>query len=84
MHSITLEEIHRDPAVLDRALEQREFVEILNGGKIAGTLIPAAASVMRLSKRGFPISKGLASFTSADVDSIEIHSKGCWPPSSLV
>jgi len=38
MHSVTLEDIHRDPAVLDRALEQSEPVEILDHGKVAGTL----------------------------------------------
>lgn len=72
MHAITLEEIHRDPAVLDRALEQREPVEILDGGKIAGTVAPAAAGgVARRSRRGFPISKGLTAFASGEVARIE-------------
>ena len=67
MHSVTLDQIHRDPAVVDRALGQSEPVEILDGGKIAGTLIPAAVGVTRFSKRGFPIAKGVAPFGSADV-----------------
>ena len=71
MHSVTLEDIHRDPAVLDRALEQREPVEILDHGKVAGTLVPAVAGVARFSERGFPISKGLAPFGLADVAHIE-------------
>ena len=71
MHSVSLEDIHRDPAVLDRALEQREPVEILDRGKVAGTLVPALAREAHLSERGFPISKGLAPFGTADVARIE-------------
>jgi len=71
MHSVTLEDIHRDPAVLDRVLEQREPVEILNNGKLAGTLVPALADATRFSERGFPISRGLTHFGSADVARME-------------
>lgn len=71
MHSVTLEEIHRDPAVLDRALEQSEPVEILDHGKVAGTLVPAVARLTRFSERGFPISRGLAAFGMAEVERIE-------------
>jgi hypothetical protein len=71
MQSVSLEDIHRDPAVLDRALEQRELVEILDHGKVAGTLVPALARAARFSERGFPISKGLAPFGAADVARIE-------------
>src|SRR5580698_2901013 len=54
MHTVTLKEIHRDPAILDRALQQHEPVEIVDQGKIAGTLVPATAAVgMRRSQRGF-------------------------------
>jgi hypothetical protein len=67
MQSVTLQEIHRDPALLDRALEQSEPLEILDNGKVAGTLVPAVAAVVRLSERGFPISEGLAPFGAADV-----------------
>jgi len=71
MQSVTLEEIHRDPAVLDRALRQQAPVEILDGGKVAGTLVPAVTGFARFSERGFPISKGLAAFGSEDVARIE-------------
>ena len=71
MHCVTLEEIHRDPAVLDRALEQSEPVEILNCGKVAGTLVPAVSHLVRFSERGFPISKGLMPFGTAEVARIE-------------
>jgi hypothetical protein len=71
MNSVTLEDIHRDPGVLDRALEQREPVEILNHGKVAGTLVPARSDDLRFSERGFPISKGLTHFGSADVARME-------------
>lgn len=71
MHSVALEDIHRDPAVLDRALKQQEPVEILDRGRVAGTLVPAVAGLARSSERGFPISKGLAPFGSGDVARIE-------------
>jgi hypothetical protein len=71
MHSLTLQDIHRDPAVLDRALEQREPVEILDDGKVAGTLVPAAAGALRFSERGFPISRGLLPFGAADVAAVD-------------
>jgi len=71
MHSVTLEEIHRDPGVVDRALGQHEPIEILDRGKVAGTLVPAAAGPVRSTERGFPISKGLAPFGSGDVARIE-------------
>jgi hypothetical protein len=71
MHSVSLEEIHRDPAVLDRALEQIGPIQILDHGKVAGTLAPAAARVTRFSQRGFPISRGMAPFGIAEVERIE-------------
>jgi hypothetical protein len=39
----TLEEIHRDPAILDRAISSREPLDILDGGEIAATLLPRVA-----------------------------------------
>jgi hypothetical protein len=36
----TLEEIHRDPTILDRAIEQHETLEITNGGKVTAMLLP--------------------------------------------
>ncbi len=39
----TLEEIHRDPAILDRAISRREPLDILAGGQVTATLMPRAA-----------------------------------------
>ena len=36
----SLEEIHRDPAILDRAIAQQETLEITHGGAVAATLLP--------------------------------------------
>ena len=36
----TLEEIHRDPAILDRAISRRERLDILAGGEVTATLLP--------------------------------------------
>lgn len=36
----TLEEIHRDPAILDRAISRREQLDIVAGGEVAATLVP--------------------------------------------
>ena len=36
----TLEEIHRDPTILDRAIEQRIPLKITAGGTVAATLLP--------------------------------------------
>jgi len=37
----TLEEIHRDPAILDRAISNRETLDIVDDGQITATLLPA-------------------------------------------
>ena len=39
----TLEDIHRDPAILDRAISRREPLDILAGGQVTATLMPRAA-----------------------------------------
>lgn len=39
----TLEEIHRDPAILDRAISRHERLDILAGGEVTATLLPKAA-----------------------------------------
>ena len=39
----TLEDIHRDPAILDRAISRREPLDILSGGEVTATLLPKAA-----------------------------------------
>jgi hypothetical protein len=36
----TLEEIHRDPAILDRAISRREQLDFLAGGQVTATLLP--------------------------------------------
>ena len=38
----TLEEIHRDPAILDRAISRRETLDILADGEVTATLLPKA------------------------------------------
>lgn len=38
----TLEEIHRDPEILDRAIANRESLEIIAAGVVAATMIPRA------------------------------------------
>lgn len=36
----TLEDIHRDPAILDRAISRREELDIVADGEVAATLLP--------------------------------------------
>jgi hypothetical protein len=36
----TLEEIHRDPAILDRAISRGETLDIVAGGEVTATLLP--------------------------------------------
>lgn len=40
----TLEAIHRDPEILDRAIERREQLEIMSKGVVTATLVPHVAS----------------------------------------
>lgn len=47
----TLEEIHRDPAILDRAILRREPLEIVAGGEVTATLLPKAASSVEDARR---------------------------------
>ena len=37
----TLDDIHRDPAILDQAIARGEPLEIFNNGAVTATLIPA-------------------------------------------
>jgi len=39
----TLEEIHRDPAILDRAISRWEPLDILADGEVTATLLPKVA-----------------------------------------
>ena len=38
----TLDDIHRDPAILDQAIARGEPLEIVNNGAVAATLVPTA------------------------------------------
>ncbi len=43
----TLDAIHRDPKILDRAIERRESLDIIEGGVVAATLIPSPTKSLR-------------------------------------
>ena len=47
----TLEEIHRDPAILDRAISRREPLDILADGEITATLLPKMAHSVEEARR---------------------------------
>ena len=38
----TLNDIHRDPAILDQAIARGESLEIVNNGAVMATLVPKA------------------------------------------
>jgi hypothetical protein len=69
VQTVTLEEIHRDPAILDRAIERCESLEIVAKGKVAGVFLHTESESR--SRRGFPISKGRAVFGADRVAEIE-------------
>ena len=41
----TLDDIHRDPAILDQAIARGESLEIFNHGAVAASLVPSAKPV---------------------------------------
>jgi len=47
----TLEEIHRDPTILDRAISRRERLDIVTKGEVAATLWPTAVSSIDEARR---------------------------------
>ena len=47
----TLEEIHRDPAILDRAISRQERLDILAGGEVTATLLPKVALAVEDARR---------------------------------
>jgi hypothetical protein len=47
----TLEDIHRDPAILDRAISRQERLDILAGGEVAATLWPRVAPSVEEARR---------------------------------
>lgn len=44
--STTLDAIHRDPTILDRAIEHRRPLDIIKNGVVAATLIPRQTQSM--------------------------------------
>ena len=51
----TLEEIHRDPAILDRAISRRESLDIVAGGEVTATLLPKVALSVEDARRAMQI-----------------------------
>ena len=47
----TLEEIHRDPAILDRAISRHERLDILAGGEVTATLLPKVMLAVEDARR---------------------------------
>ena len=47
----TLEEIHRDPAILDRAISRQERLDILAGGEVTATLLPKVVLAVEDARR---------------------------------
>jgi hypothetical protein len=47
----TLEEIHHDPAILDRAISRREPLDILADGQVTATLLPKVALSVAEARR---------------------------------
>lgn len=47
----TLAAIHRDPAILDRAIAGRERLDIVAGGEVIATLLPAATAGIEEARR---------------------------------
>ena len=43
MQTTTLDEIHRDPAILDRAIARHEPLEIFQSGRLAARMVPEGA-----------------------------------------
>ena len=41
----TLDDIHRDPAILDQAIDRGERLEILSNGAVTATLVPGAKPI---------------------------------------
>jgi len=47
----TLEEIHRDPAILDRAISGKEQLEIVENGAVTATLLPTTTLSIQEARR---------------------------------
>ena len=49
--TVTLAQIHEDPAILDRAIASQETLEILSCGEVAATLMPRRVSAMEQARQ---------------------------------
>ena len=49
--TVTLAQIHEDPAILDRAIASQETIEILSCGEVAATLMPRRVIAMEQARR---------------------------------
>jgi hypothetical protein len=47
----TLDEIHRDPAILDRAIARRERLDIMAQGEVTATLLPSASPSVEAARK---------------------------------
>ena len=47
----TLAAIHQDPAILDRAIASRERLDIVAGGEVTATLLPAVPPGVEEARR---------------------------------
>lgn len=47
----TLDQIHRDPAILDRAIESQQALDIVSHGRVAANLTPNAAGEIEEARR---------------------------------
>ena len=50
----TLEQIHRDPEIIDRAISRSERLDIVSNGVITGTFTPAKPPTQRHSVLDIP------------------------------
>jgi hypothetical protein len=49
--TVTLAQIHEDPAILDRAIASQETLEILSCGEVAARLVPRRVSALEQARR---------------------------------
>jgi len=47
----TLDEIHLDPSILDKAIAQRESLDIFDDGRVAATLVPKSKASVDEARR---------------------------------
>jgi len=49
--TVTLAQIHEDPAILDRAIASQETLEIVSCGELAATLLPRRVSALEQARQ---------------------------------